>query len=231
MAVADNARLAIFLAWGQECAWCHRPLTFREMEIDHLIPESLDDEELAAVIAMHSLPADYGLQEWRNLIPACHVCNQDKSRRIAPQTPRMGLLLEDAEKRAPEIEKHAAAFTKKKGFDKALGVVLATAAAGALDADAAQQLRAALEVIEPTLIEAGAVAPNAEVALHPAMQKIWGDWQLLSALSEEVAFVTDGERAGYIGTDISFMCSQCGSYGPWNGIICLVCGNREAPDY
>lgn len=66
--------------------------------------------------------------------------------------------------------------------------------------------------------------------LHPALELLYGKWRLAEALSDQVARVTDGERLGYTGTDISFMCGNCGSYGPWNGVICLVCGQRSEPD-
>ena len=64
--------------------------------------------------------------------------------------------------------------------------------------------------------------------LHPALGLVYGEWRVVRELSEQVAYVTDGERAGYTGTDKSFMCGHCGSYGPWrNGIICLTCGVRS----
>jgi 5-methylcytosine-specific restriction endonuclease McrA len=225
VALSDTDRFAIFLTWGQQCVWCKRPLTFREMEIDHLIPKSLNDYELAEALALHGLPETYAVESKSNLAPSCHICNQNKARRLPPAAPAMTLLLETAKKLESEVEKRATSFAARKGLDHALGVVLATAAAGGLDNKAREQLREALDVIAPSVIETGALAPDKEVALHPAMQKVWGAWSVVTALSDEVALVTDGKRAGYVGTDISWMCSRCQSYGPWKGIICQVCGS------
>jgi hypothetical protein len=38
----DNmTRLAMFEAWKERCIWCHRPLFFDQMEVEHVLPKSL----------------------------------------------------------------------------------------------------------------------------------------------------------------------------------------------
>jgi hypothetical protein len=53
-------------------------------------------------------------------------------------------------------------------------------------------------------------------------------WKIVSK-NVNMATVTDGKRQGttpikHHGDD--FKCFQCGYYGPWNGVICLTCGQR-----
>ncbi|MBU3188745.1 PIN domain-containing protein [Clostridium bowmanii] len=60
------------------------------------------------------------------------------------------------------------------------------------------------------------------------------DYWNIKKIDGNIAFVTDGKRAGYTSSqqnpDISFMCPYCGNYGPWNGVMCLSCGQRSEPD-
>ena len=70
------------------------------------------------------------------------------------------------------------------------------------------------------------------VNFHPALALLWNPgakWRLLEAIGPRVAVVTDGERAGIVGNDITFLCGNCGSYGPWSGTRCLSCGQMSDP--
>jgi hypothetical protein len=55
------------------------------------------------------------------------------------------------------------------------------------------------------------------------------NWTLVSK-SGNMATVTDGQRRGKTPIkdhNIDFKCVRCQNYGPWNGVICLSCGNRQ----
>lgn len=45
--IPDTLRLALFLEWDQRCVWCGVPLDYRQMEVDHLIAQSLTGQELS----------------------------------------------------------------------------------------------------------------------------------------------------------------------------------------
>jgi hypothetical protein len=55
---------------------------------------------------------------------------------------------------------------------------------------------------------------------------------MVTELQGHLISVTSGSRFGVTSTsnNPSWICSQCGNKGPWNGIICLSCGNREEAD-
>ncbi len=60
-----------------------------------------------------------------------------------------------------------------------------------------------------------------------------GRWKVIKT-EGNLATVTDGTTFGEMPINnphISYLCPYCGSYGPWNGIICLTCGHRSTPEY
>lgn len=59
-----------------------------------------------------------------------------------------------------------------------------------------------------------------------------GGWTVVRS-SQGFATVTDGRRGGVVPTvrnpHHSWQCPNCGSFGPWNGVICLSCGRMSDP--
>jgi hypothetical protein len=221
----DLIRLALFKAWHERCVWCRIPLYFSEMEIDHVIPKSLDSENVRRLIAAHGLSDDFDLHSLENLAASCGPCNGGKSRKPPPEAPGITLVLTTARSQAPGIADVAQKLRGKRKLDEALAIVRAAAAAG--DENALEALPKSADTVST---EFGAATGQQIERLHPALGLLYGEWTLVDVLSDRVATVTDGERAGYTGTNISFMCGNCGSYGPWNGVICLTCGQRSEPD-
>lgn len=101
--VTPGLRFAIFTAWPERCVWCRRPITFKEMEVDHLIPKSLSHAELAEALSLHGLSPTYDVLSEENLAPSCGDCNGNKSQRVAPTTPAISMLLEEARERADQV--------------------------------------------------------------------------------------------------------------------------------
>lgn len=59
-------REAVYHKTGGFCAYCGRPITMREMQIDHVVPIKFQDREEIDLNAMD------------NLLPACRSCNHYK---------------------------------------------------------------------------------------------------------------------------------------------------------
>jgi 5-methylcytosine-specific restriction endonuclease McrA len=80
-------RRAFWEAHGRRCAYCREPLSFEQLEIDHIMAESLlkDAERWERVRAEHGLPADFDLRGYENLQPSCASCNARK--RAQPLAP------------------------------------------------------------------------------------------------------------------------------------------------
>ncbi|MDW5593407.1 HNH endonuclease [Conexibacter stalactiti] len=217
-------RLALFLAWSEQCAWCRRPIFFSEMEVEHVIPKSLQGQDLRDALTLHALGENYDLNALENLVPSCGPCNSGKGKRLAPATPAISLILTTAQERAPSIRAAAARFATRQAIEKAVEVVLANADP-VLDQAA---LIAAGKQLDTELPE---VTGTSARRLHPLLDLVLDPdrWAPVSGTKHAIS-VADGQTGGIIGSDPSFLCSRCGSHGPWNGITCLSCGNREAPD-
>ena len=155
-AIDDLVRLALFDAWNAKCVWCQRPLFFNHMEVEHLIPRSLDDEgkeeQKAATLRLHGLDAGYDLQALENLAPSCGPCNGGKGPKPPPDTPIITLLLEKARDKAPDIRDTADKMRGDRRINSAATILRAGAEAGnatAIDAlrEASESLNLALEEV------------------------------------------------------------------------------------
>jgi hypothetical protein len=71
-------REAIWRAFDQRCLYCQLPLSFADMEIDHLLPESTTVDGLADYRARLGLPSTFSLVGFEKLAPSCAKCNGEK---------------------------------------------------------------------------------------------------------------------------------------------------------
>ncbi len=73
-------REALWEVHGKKCLYCKKSLRFFELEVDHVLPESLqgDPEKLGLVLRDLGLGESFDLLGYENLAPACRRCNGDK---------------------------------------------------------------------------------------------------------------------------------------------------------
>jgi 5-methylcytosine-specific restriction endonuclease McrA len=123
----DIHRRALWEAHRQRCLYCRKPLLFKELIIDHVIPETTakDAERLADVRSTHALGVDFDILGDENLAPACHACNSDKlADLLSPE--RTALILTKIENRLPKFNRLKAKYQKQANDDDVgLGVSLA----------------------------------------------------------------------------------------------------------
>src|ERR1700704_1037426 len=74
-------RIGLWEAHKRRCAYCGEPLSYRELEVDHLVPQHLADSprEMRRVLGRLGLPSDFDLNDRRNLLPVHRHCNNRKS--------------------------------------------------------------------------------------------------------------------------------------------------------
>lgn len=113
----DLTRLAIFKAWNERCVWCRIPLFFSEMEVDHVIPKSLDSEYAVPLIAAHGLADDFDLRSLENLTVSCGPCNAGKGRKPPPEAPSITLVLATARSHAPGIAQRVGKLRGRRKLD------------------------------------------------------------------------------------------------------------------
>lgn len=69
-----------------------------------------------------------------------------------------------------------------------------------------------------------------EIEKHQIQElKTYGNIWTVTSVQGNIANVTNGKVGGFTvietkNIDPSFMCGNCGNYGPWNGSRCLTCG-------
>jgi hypothetical protein len=113
-------RYLLWEAWRFRCYWCRDIKDVLEIEIDHIVPQGLSDEELAAQLVDLGLPADYNIHDLLNLAPICGPCNKPsgKGGRPLKRAPRILSELDQAEIRKPRICKRFQSFRNNRSLAK-----------------------------------------------------------------------------------------------------------------
>lgn len=118
-----DLRHAIWLTHNRRCAYCTEPLSFAEVDVDHVIPEALANKlELHEVLARLNLPANFDLQSILNLVPAHRRCNLAKTSDIFNEA-NARFFLHRAEMAAPNIQKLVSSKKKRDSRDSILSSV------------------------------------------------------------------------------------------------------------
>jgi hypothetical protein len=215
-------RIALLGAWLDKCAWCRRSITVSELEVDHILPESLTGDALVEALRLHGQPESYDLQEAYNLVPACGRCNRFKGNEVPPaDAPIIAIFLRTARKRAPQITASTEKLKRKRSVDRALAVLNAHLGMDLTESELAR-LTAASRAAQPDIVD----ATGTEVALHPALALIAnsGTWEPVSDARNGLLIVKRGTQVGYSSANPTHACCNCGSHGPWTGYRCLTCG-------
>jgi len=74
-------RQAIYEAYEKKCFYCGEIVYFRELQIDHIIPETILDKEVEykALVKRLRLPNSFSVNSYYNWVPAHSKCNNRKS--------------------------------------------------------------------------------------------------------------------------------------------------------
>lgn len=98
-------RLALHTLWGQKCYWCNAPKDYNDTQIDHIIPRSQCATDRAALLHACRLPADFDVDDPRNLAPICAPCNGSAGKGAADlsDTPMLLRKLRQADALRPKV--------------------------------------------------------------------------------------------------------------------------------
>lgn len=214
-------------AHGGHCFWCAEPFDYQVCTVDHVIPESLQNEpsELTRILSMYGLPADFSINDFCNWVPAHQHCNGTKASLVFDATPAFLMVLE----RLRRKERQARAFHTKFNNDRAVNSILAALEVG-LDLRQVP-IERVQELLRATLAswETG-TAPLESVEAGAAQEDpilLVGGWAVRQRTGD-IAYVTRGNHSAYtyVGSENTsgFTCGHCGQLGPWNGARCMTCG-------
>lgn len=84
----DNSvlRYALYEAWSMRCYWCSKPQEYNQLQIDHIIPKTVEAARLKQLVADYALPADFDVHDPYNLAPICTPCNGPGTKGSADHT-------------------------------------------------------------------------------------------------------------------------------------------------
>jgi hypothetical protein len=129
-------RLAIWMAHTKRCAYCGDPIQLRDLEIDHILPESLenDPEKLERLITEYGLSTQFGINSALNFLPSHCLCNSRKTNRIFNQS-NTRYFLEIAKGKLDVVERLISALELQVTKERILGAVKAGIESGKLEMD------------------------------------------------------------------------------------------------
>ena len=218
-------RYAVFTVHRERCWLCREPISLSEMEVDHIVPESLEGtEELREVIAEMRLPRDFRTNSHSNWRPAHRSCNRQKADHRFKPSPLIQLCLEEGIARAAHLADTAERFVSDRRIEIALCQLIAAQEKGALS----ERQRTTLSQVVLAFHDQSREPEDRGKPLHLA------PW--LTVVSEDEHYFTIRGPGGLCGIrpkaeklDPSWDCPRCGPTG-WNGARCVTCGMLDDGD-
>jgi hypothetical protein len=128
-AFKPSERWAVFsthgTSQGTKCWLCGEPVNFVEMEVDHILPESLlkDQSALDAALTAFGLPSDFELNSFDNWLPAHRRCNAEKREHIFRPTPIIQVWIDRARKKAHAAREVRDAYVSDRKIEQAIRVL------------------------------------------------------------------------------------------------------------
>lgn len=212
-------KFAVWNAHDGRCFWCEKPLEYPQTTVDHVLPESLEKDQvrLAAVLRDFRLPTDFNINDFPNWVPVHSNCNSKKNATVFRVSPAMVAALEYVSRCAP-IAKATCERVKR---NRKKGKILAQLE------DAKTEGLVTKADIEDLFAELSPEPVASQTAL-----RVSSHWTVVKKVGH-IAYVTNGLAGGYTTTDpnpdSSFICPFCNSPGPWSGVVCLTCHRISDP--
>ncbi len=116
---SDIERRAYWEAHNRRCVYCSEPLRFRELFIDHIIPQSLlvKSDELSRLFDQIGVSATFDITSEFNLVPSCNRCNTTKAAKLF-EAPRLILILEIAKSKVDKVLHLKGCYQKEAKSDQ-----------------------------------------------------------------------------------------------------------------
>ena len=85
--IDHSMRIALWRANKEQCFYCTQPIAWRDLEIDHIVPKSLGEEEWQQFQKTLTLDPDFARESPLNWVPTHHDCNRRKAAKTLPSLP------------------------------------------------------------------------------------------------------------------------------------------------
>jgi len=102
-------RYAVWRVHERRCWLCREPLRLIETTIDHVVPESLlnDQKKLIAVLKDYGLPDGFKVNGFENWLPCHSHCNQAKASATFESVPATRIILDRLIRLAAEVQRQS----------------------------------------------------------------------------------------------------------------------------
>lgn len=132
--VGEIERVAIWTAHSKRCAYCGEPLRYADLEIDHILPQSLTRTpgKLNKLISERALATDFSVAALGNLLPAHRICNSKKRDRVFNES-NARFFLEIADQKLRSVEDLIRKLELEASRDKLLALVRSALQSGNTD--------------------------------------------------------------------------------------------------
>lgn len=214
-------KFGVWHAFDGQCFWCGKPIAYPQMTVDHVIPESVEDKPglLEEIRRSYGLGPEFEINSFRNWVPCHGNCNSSKGKRLYGPSPAMLALLDMVGRRSDSAAKVARRTTEDREKGRILGKLESALEANVITREEIVSLLGDLDQ-QP-------LVPGAQPALE-----LFRGWTVVRG-GDGIATVTDGRRTGIAPTEPnphhSWQCPTCARNGPWNGVVCLSCGQMSDP--
>lgn len=224
---SEAERQAIFNVHGPRCYINNELLTMKTVEIDHIVPESLEDdpEEFRKVLKQLGLPDDFKVNAFENWMPACRACNGKKLAMPWQPSLLVQLVLQRAREKAESVRRNANRLVTDKQLYNALSVLTAASEQGELPKDVKEKLRPLVMLNAETrekkpVDDPIPISPSYSVPLY----EILSDDGRIEVVRGPYGI--GGGPAMTAEVPSGMRCGNCG-FPFFNGARCVICGQMD----
>lgn len=219
----NSERYAVFTAQGEKCWLCREPVSLSDMHIDHVVPESLTEDELATARAALQLPAGFAVNSFSNWAPAHPKCNQGKGAFVFDFTPNFELALNRIRSKAERAQEIHDEYVTDRKTSLAMSQLLAAIEIGTLKPGQWDRLIA--ETAAYIEAHREPEAKGKPIHFAPWLEVVADqDGYLMLRGPAGIGMRPKGEHL-----DPSWDCPRCGPTA-WNGTRCVTCGQMDDGD-
>jgi hypothetical protein len=191
-------------------------LLFKDVTIDHLLPESLELAEKAKAIAEYGLAIDFDINDFPNWVPAHGVCNSSKGGRLFAPSAAMVKAFDDARRRGDRARTIAAGLERDRAKARVLTIVDQANAKGVVNRD---------DVMAVFSIAGGAPA-SGSIDVKVTAYKVSSAFTVFRSEFDSYAFSDSGIMVTHPGGPpfkAPATCPHCGAAWSWHGNVCGAC--------
>jgi Protein of unknown function (DUF1524) len=145
-------RHVLRLVWDQQCYWCRQFKDFLELEIDHILPSTSEEDARLRLKQTFGLRDDYDVHALYNLAPICGACNRTKSNVDLTEKGLVLSILRKARMLVPEVTRRVVAF---RNPSKLAGALLEAAVADLSDTSTRETFEQGAPAVVQKLAELG----------------------------------------------------------------------------